>query len=769
MRRGAALPLLALLVLGCPGASKQVVYDLAARTPTAELWSSREVILFGTPAGEPHQAAGFYPGSADESGNRFCWSRREAEVSLTWTGVAARAAVVDLAPFAGVKGQGAKVSLNGSEVAHINLDDFRHGYRVPLPAAAQLVGDNRLRFVFAATASPAELDPKSRDKGQLAAAFYSMAVGEATDAGLDDLLVRDAPRPFALARDGGIPRLDQVGPSSAFYAIRLPEAAELRLRPVLHAVARTGGGAAAFRVSVEDADRPGQVREVWSRVLRPQDREQDRDVVVSLGGRAGDIVRLGLHVGAAPGARLAWGSWRAPRILGRGPVDPLEDAPVAAADDAKGDALRRSLAGMNVLFVILDAARAREVGAYGYERPTTPEIDRMAGEGVQFQRAFTPAVHTLGAMSSVWTSQPPERNHSEVSFSSRLPRDKLTLAEVLSGQGIHTAGFVANAVAGAAFGFDRGFTEFQETFRDYGSGAGGFRKVLPGWLEKNKGRRFFAYVHFREPHFPYDPEPPFDTRFGPPGPIPKAARQDMAWIVDVNQGRRSLTPEETAHLVRLYDGNLAFADQELGALRRSLEALGLWERTVVIVAADHGEQLYEHGWIGHNTQLFDDSMRVPLIVRYPAGKGPVGLKLDALVDLLDVAPTIADVFGVLGKGGSDREFRGRSLLPVIAGAPGKAAALSRTVWDRPRYGLRDARYKFVFDTRTGEQQLFDLETDPGETRSRAAQEPVRAAYYRQALYQWMARLSERGEGEAEAALTKEQRDNLCALGYITCR
>jgi len=769
VRGGRALPLLAVLALGCPGAPRQLVYDLAARTPTAERWSSREVVLFGTPAGEPHAAAGFYPWSADEAGNRFCWSRREAEVSLTWPSAAPRAAVADLVPFAGVKRQGARVILNGTFVAALKLDDFRHGYRIPLPAEAQRPGDNRLRFVFEATASPADLDPKSRDRGQLAAAFYGLVVGEAADVGLHDLLAREAPRPFGLARDGGVPRLDQVGPSSVFYAVRLPDAGELRFRPALHPLARTGGGSAAFRITVEEAERPGQVREVWSRVLRPADQEGNRDVVVSLGGNAGGIVRLGLHLGAAPGARLAWGSWRAPRILGRGAVDPLEDAPITAAENAKGEALRRSLAGMNVLLVILDAARARELGSYGYPRPTTPEIDRIAREGVQFQRAFTPAVHTLGAMSSVWTSQHPDRNHSEVSFSSRLPRDKLTLAEVLSGQGIHTAGFVANAVAGAAFGFDRGFAEFHETFRDYGSGAGGFRNVLPGWLERNRGRRFFAYVHFREPHFPYDPAPPFDTKFGPEGPIPKAARQDMAWIVDVNQGRRSLTAEETAHLVRLYDGNLAFADQELGALRKSLEALDLWDRTVVVIAADHGEQLYEHGWIGHNTQLYDDSMRVPLILRFPAGKGPAGVKLEALVDLLDVGPTIADVFGVLGRGGSDREFQGRSLLAVVGGASGKPAALSRSVWDRPRYGLRDARYKLVFDTRTGEEQLFDLEADPGETRSRAAAEPVRAAYYRQALYQWMARLDGRGEAEAGAALTKEQRENLCALGYVTCR
>jgi hypothetical protein len=90
------------------------------------------------------------------------------------------------------------------------------------------------------------------------------------------------------------------------------------------------------------------------------------------------------------------------------------------------------------------------------------------------------------------------------------------------------------------------------------------------------------------------------------------------------------------------------------------------------------------------------------------------------VDLLDLAPTIADVFGVLGQGGSDKQFQGRSLLPVLEGAPGKPAVLSRTVWDRPRYSLRDERFKFIYDTRTGEEQLFDLQTDPGETRDVAA-------------------------------------------------
>jgi arylsulfatase A-like enzyme len=189
----------------------------------------------------------------------------------------------------------------------------------------------------------------------------------------------------------------------------------------------------------------------------------------------------------------------------------------------------------------------------------------------------------------------------------------------------------------------------------------------------------------------------------------------------------------------------------------------------VIVMADHGEGLGEHGWIGHNVQLYEESIHIPLVMRFPAGKGPAGKTVGGLVDLLDLAPTIADVFGVLGQGGSDKQFQGRSLLPVLEGAPGKPAVLSRTVWDRPRYSLRDERFKYLYDTRTGEERLFDVQADPAESKDVAAADPLRAAYFRQALHQWIQGLGAHAGAAEEGTLTPEQRENLCALGYIECR
>jgi len=755
--------------LSCPGTPKAVVYDLAGRVTVADRWSTRDVLLFGTPAAEPHQAEGFYREASPPKGDTFLWSKEEAEVSLTWPSAEPRVAIVDIAPYRGVKGQSADLSLNGNPLGHLNLNDLRHRYRLALPAEAQRAGDNRLRFVFAATASPAD-QPGNPDRRRLAAAFYGLVVAPARDPGLDDLLARDAPHPFSVTDAGGVPALVEVGPAVVRYAVRLPPGAELRFSPDLHPSARAAGAAASFRVTVEEGERAGDEREVWSRTIGAHDRSPG-EVSVTLPGAAGDIVRVGLHVGGtAMGDRFAWGVWKAPRIVGRDGGAPgaasLEGDP-PAEDGARAGSLRQALAGANVLFIILDAARARQFGCYGYDRPTTPEIDRLAREGVVFDNAYTPAVYTLAAMSSVWTSQYPERHHDAVSFSEPLPRGRLTLAELLTAQGIVTAGFVANPVAGGLNGFDRGFQDFHEVWRDHGSRGDSFRPVLPGWLKANKSRRFFAYVHFREPHFPYDPPPPFDTRFGPDTPLSKEERRDMAFFTAVNQGRQAFSGEARDHLVRLYDGSLAFADQEIGALRTVLEGEGLLDRTVIIVAADHGEGLMEHGWIGHNVQLYEPLTHVPLVVRLPSGKGPSGARVKPFVSLLDLGPTVADVFGVLGRGGSDREFQGRSLLGVIAGAPGRPSVLSRTVWDRPRYALRDERYKFIDDTRTGEEQLYDLEKDPGEARNLAEAEPLRSAYYRQALQHWTLRLARPEPGaEPGRTLTRAQCENLKSMGYV---
>jgi arylsulfatase A-like enzyme len=745
-----------------------VVDDLAAQLPFAEPWSTRDVLLFGTPGTEPFLREGFYTEAGGASGDRFLWAKGEAEIALDWAATGSRAAVLDLRPYEGVKGQRLEVRLNGTAVDAFALNDDRFRYLVRLPAEAQKAGENRLRFVFAQSASPAAAGSNA-DRRQLAAAFHSLVVGPSSDPTLQDLLARGAPSPIGAAPEGAVPAIQQIAPSVLRFGLRLPPGAELRFTPALQRAAVGSDGAVSMRVTVEDTD--GGEQELWSRVLRARDVAAG-EVSIGLPGNAGDVVRLALYAGGAPDARFAWAVWSAPRVLGRGA--PQVGRAVPAEDDRRADALRAAAGRLNVVLVILDAARAQQFGTYGYGRATTPEIDRIASEGIVFERAYTPAVFTLGALSSLWTSQYPDRHHAEVSYADPLPRDRLTLAEALSARGVRTAGFVANAVAGTIHGFDRGFGQFEEVYRKYpdlGSRGAAFQRVLPDWFRAHAGERFFAYVHYREPHFPYDPGPPFDTQFGPDAPLGQDERRDRAWYTDVNQGRRTPTAEEIAHLVRLYDGNLASVDREVGALRRTLEAQGLWDRTVLIVAADHGEQLFEKGYISHSAQVYEQSTHIPLLVRIPGG--PRGRRVSQVTDLLDLAPTILDLFGL-----RDTPFKqaaqGASLLPLMAGA-GRAAdvvTLSRTVWERPVYALRDARYKLVYDTRTGRQQLYAIESDREETKDVAASEPVRATFYRQTLLRLLAGLKQprpAGAPTGAATLTPEQCEHLKALGYADAR
>ena len=743
-----ALLLSALAAGACVRSQSVQVDDLVARAPLADRESAWDIVLFGTPQAEPVEMRGFVRTPA-LAGDSVSSAQKEADVRLSWPAPSSRVGMLDVAPAAGLRTQAATVRLNDQIVGRLALTPGRRRYRIALPAEAQRAGENILGFRFGDAAPATGASGERR-----AAAFYSLTIGSEGDRALEDLRERDAPPPVSIAEASSIV---QVGPSILRYGLRLPPQAELRFTPSLHRAARDAGGWADLGVWLEDE--AGAGRQVWHG--RVDGRERPDEVRVALSGPPGAVFRLGLRVEGPASHRFAWAVWDRLRIQGRA----AEAAPPAETETGRrvGE-LRQSLSGASVLLVVLDAAGARHFHCYGYSRETTPEIDRIAGEGVLFERAFTPAVFTLAAMSSVWTGLVPDRNHSGVPYDAPLPAGPTTLAERLTARGIHAAGFVANGMAGASFGLDRGFAEFHEIYRDEGSRAGAFLDVLPAFFRANKDRRFFAYAHVREPHFPYDPAAPFDTRFGPDGPLTMDERRSAVWYTAVNARKVARTPEQEAHLVRLYDGNLAYADHVVGALRRRLEEEGLWDRTVVIVTADHGEALLEHGFISHGQQLYEESTWIPLVVRFP--RGPRGVRVTSFVDLTDLAPTIADVFGVAGPGGG-APAAGGSLLPLVFGSRGKEEVFSRTVGEKPQFSLRDARFRFVFNTRYGQEELYDRAEDPGEQANVVRTRPVVASYYRQALAQWIRGLQRGAEARAARPdLPIEVVENLKALGYV---
>jgi len=736
-RAGLALAL-ACPAAGCARPSLVVVHDLVAELPAAELSGDPSVILFGTPAAEVHQERGFSRAGPEEPG-QFAWADAHVQLRLDWPKARQRTLALDVSPAAGLGRQSLDVRLNGKRVAHVRFRS-RGRLLIGAPATLQKAGDNRLSLTFG------RVDEEARDDERRAARLHSLSVGDGSSAILAALAEAGSPPAIESLHTDGVPSIVQMSGLELRYTLRVPPRAELRAALALEAGSQSP---AQLAVAVEDA--PGRGHELWSRTLRPGERVPElRGGLSSFEGRT---VRLALRVA---GEGPAWAVWSAPRVLA--PEPPDRQVP----------ALPAALRGANVVLVVLDAAGARHFSCYGYERATTPEIDAIAAEGVLFERAYTTAVHTLAAMSSVWTSRPPEECSTPRRGLLPLREGPSTLTERLTARGVRSAGFVASARAGHAYGMDRGFSEFHEVLTDGIGRAKALREAVEGWLQAAGPDPFFLYVHFREPHFPYDPPPPFDRRFGPTTSLPAVARRDQAWIDDVNDGRVALAAGQLEELVRLYDGNLAYADREVGALRKALETAGIWDRTVFIVTADHGEALREHGFIGHNRQVHDESARVPLVVRFPRHGGPTGVRVATMAGLLDLAPTVAEIFGVEAGALPGPGFAGTSLLALAAGAGGRGFVVTGSATGtRPTYAIRDGRFTLIRSLRHTQERLFDAIEDPHEKNDLAERVPFEAAHARARLFLWLANLRRGPAGEpGVVTLTPEQRAQVRALGYV---
>jgi arylsulfatase A-like enzyme len=511
---------------------------------------------------------------------------------------------------------------------------------------------------------------------------------------------------------------------------------------LLFGVDALGAGTA----TVEWTPDGGAPRALWSREIPAGQAVDEQSVELPAG-----TGRLRLGFTGPAGVR-----WRRPRVRGSEPPPVLLSPP--PSPPASGTAM-----GPLVL-VVLDAARAQQLGTYGYRRPTSPRIDEVASEGLVVDNAYTTAVFTLSAMSSLWTSLPPELHHAGVPYDGPLPPDHLTLAELLAAAGYRTAGFVGNARAGSAYGMERGFAHWVESRQQsVGAGAHELVEAARAWIREQPDARFFLYVHLREPHFPYAPPAPWDALFARPGTLPEGALTDPAWYRAVNAAR-SLDADQRDALVRAYDRNLAFADAKTGELVDELRARGHWEPALAVITSDHGEALGEHGFISHNEQVYEESTRIPMVVKLPGRPLRRGRRHPGLATTLDVAPTFAEAAGVAGRATS---FRGRSLLALQEDTAGASAAVSRAAGEESLYGVRYGSWKCVVDTRWGGEELYDLAQDPGERHELSALHPGRMAECRQALHRHLLELRPpRPSTLRTRPLDPAQVENLRALGYV---
>jgi arylsulfatase A-like enzyme len=467
---------------------------------------------------------------------------------------------------------------------------------------------------------------------------------------------------------------------------------------------------------------------------------------------------------------------------------------------------------VNVVVVVLDCVRPDHLGCYGSTRATSPNLDAFAAEATQFQQAVTTGVWTLPSMASMMTGLYPFQ-HGLNRADRALGRDLVTLPQRLREAGYRTAGFTANPHGGRTFGLDRGFEEFHEFWGMPGAGHGsllgrGYRRIWPrlrrtvkrsqtltaavrrlqrhraaaaggsghrladtaaSWLRQAGagGRPSFALVHFMESHVPYAPPRTHIRRF-----LDKAAWQRVATLdhdgMAFLAGQNPLGPEDLALIGSLYDATVSYGDE---LLARVLDAAG--PDALVIITADHGQQLGEHGLIGHFFSVYEPLARVPLVVRHPAL--PAG-RVERPVQSIDLYPTVLEAAGIDPGGSPAVSLRARSDPRTVLVTEYLEPDLTRFArfrgfdpapYDRELRALRRDGYKYIWSS-DGREELYDLAGDPGERTDLAGADPERLRLFRTLHDGWRAAM----DGQAVVAATADPElepdvaASLRALGYL---
>ena len=430
----------------------------------------------------------------------------------------------------------------------------------------------------------------------------------------------------------------------------------------------------------------------------------------------------------------------------------------------------------NVLLVVVDTLGAKHLGSYGGDahwRPAaSPRLDQLARESVRFERAYSSAPWTQPSVASLMTSRMPSR-HRVQNLLDSLPEDERTLAEALSEGGYATHAVISHHLINQEFGFQQGFTETFDTDGVRGHDGITSEIVTDRAMEVLDGAGedpFFLFVHYFDPHFLYHHHEDYDRTSGYGGNLRPAM---PVW--QLRDVRELLTPLDLEYVVGLYQEEVAYTDHHIGRLLDHLAATGLEDDTLVVFTADHGEEFMEHGWIGHTRNLYDDLIRVPLLVRLPGRIAPAVVAEP--VSTIDVAPTVLDL--VLGSPfGPQAEGRALTATLLDGTTPERRAlhaevSFAPVTGDPARTKQKEAfmtaivygDQKLVHDLSTDEWLHFRHGDDPGEDQNVYDAGAESSQALRARLEAWEASHRPRSAGSGDG-ISEEELARLRDLGYV---
>ncbi len=431
----------------------------------------------------------------------------------------------------------------------------------------------------------------------------------------------------------------------------------------------------------------------------------------------------------------------------------------------------------NVLLVVIDTARADRFSFDGYARQTSPETAKLAREGAVYEQASTPAPWTLPAHASLFTGLFPS-SHGADSGHLRLDERLRTLAEAFHDAGYRTVAYTANPWVGRQYGFDQGFDRYEEIWRDEkgdgeDAGASRLNSAVTHWLQWREGppprdQPFFMFINYLEPHLPYDPPEPERGRFLTPGTDPAAVERlrrfkhplEVKYVL----GLGGLQPGDLGILSDLYDGEIAYIDRRVGQLADHFRKRNILDETVVVITSDHGEAIGNHGFLDHKLNVFEELLRIPLVVRYPPAVA-AGQRIKEPVMLQDLYPTLLGLAGIARDIGAGEDPAAREALPLPGvnglrrdgprATPAIISEFSRPVqflelirqsfpeagigpFDRALVAYRVGSEKLHWAS-DGRHRLYDLARDPGEEDDLAAARPERTAALATQVESWLRR------------------------------
>jgi arylsulfatase A-like enzyme len=565
-------------------------------------------------------------------------------------------------------------------------------------------------------------------------------------------------------------------PETARFDVKLPS------RPVLDlAVGTPEDGPVTFRVAVRQ---DGKDAAVLTHTVTTAYRWEPR--MVDLAPFAGKDVSLSLSTAAEKPGTIAF--WGAPVVRQR-------------ATDSAGGPPR------TVILIQGDTLRKDHLELYGYGRQTGPTLKRMAEEGAFFDNAITQTSWTKAATPSVHTSLYPS-THGVHQIPDRLPASATTLAEVYRDAGYATVSFAAVAFTGAFTNLHQGFEVLHEGESTAGrAGPRGAKTAreytdrLIEWLDTHRDVPSFVYLHFFDPHPPYEPNRPYDTMWADPKGRDEYLREQEVlkkFVSDAFLAQRGMaTPDELVkagldpawflqYSKDWYDGSIRGMDDEIARLVEELRGLGLDQRSVIAFYADHGEEFHDHGRMWHGQSIYGELIRVPLILWGP-GRIPKSGRIEEPVSLIDVMPTLLDLSGLRAPAAA----QGQNLRPLFTGGTGGAGAAKEGWKKRPviaekqpigredfpnkseSYAVMDGGWKLIQNVvrppDKPEFELFDFYKDPLDQKNVAAEHPDVVARLTRALdgFRTMARAAKlKPDTESTKGLSKEQLEQLRSLGYV---